>query len=170
MSRNKKAFAVSVLLAAATMAGGVHAETREEWIALAKRVHGGFGSYLPVGIRIGLDALSRLNAKPREVTVTYFDNPKAPCACFADGIALATVATVGQRTLILSPELAPQDALAVVVVKHKQTGVSVRYTVPAQWMETLTQINRTKNETERYDEVMNAQGLFEVSTQEAARP
>src|SRR5262245_30489731 len=41
----------------------------------------------------------RLNAKPREVTVVYCDSDKAPCACFADGVAIATVASVGQRTL-----------------------------------------------------------------------
>jgi hypothetical protein len=28
-------------------------ETPEEWIKLLTRVHGGFGSFLPVGIRIG---------------------------------------------------------------------------------------------------------------------
>jgi hypothetical protein len=40
----------------------------------------------------------RLNAKPREVTVVYCDSDKAPCACFADGVAIAAVASVGQRT------------------------------------------------------------------------
>src|SRR5690242_1448135 len=77
----------------------LHAETPEEWVQLGARVHGGFGSFLPVGIRIGLDALERLNAKPREVTVTYYDSDKAPCACVADGVAIATIASVGQRTL-----------------------------------------------------------------------
>ena len=38
------------------------AETPEEWITLGARVHGGFGSFIPVGIRIGLDALQRLDA------------------------------------------------------------------------------------------------------------
>ena len=32
------------------------AETPQEWITLGARVHGGFGSFIPVGIRIGLDA------------------------------------------------------------------------------------------------------------------
>ena len=27
-----------------------HAETPEQWVALLTRVHGGFGSFLPVGI------------------------------------------------------------------------------------------------------------------------
>jgi hypothetical protein len=49
----------------------VRAETPDEWITLGARVHGGFGAFIPVGIRIGLDALQRHNAKPREVTVVY---------------------------------------------------------------------------------------------------
>jgi hypothetical protein len=69
-------------------------------------VHGGFGSFIPVGIRIGLDALQRLNAKPRDVTVTYYDSDKAPCACIADGIAIARVASAGQRTLRIAAEKA----------------------------------------------------------------
>jgi hypothetical protein len=31
------------------------AETPEEWVKLLTRVYGGFGSFLPVGIRIGED-------------------------------------------------------------------------------------------------------------------
>ena len=78
------------LLAASVTTGFARAETPEEWITLGARVHGAFGAYIPVGIRIGLDALQRLDAKPREVTVLYYDSDKAPCACFADGIALAS--------------------------------------------------------------------------------
>ena len=110
------------LLAASAIAMSARAETPEEWITLGARVHGGFGAYIPVGIRIGLDALQRLDARPREVTVVYYDSDKAPCACFADGIALATVATLGARTLRLAPEKAPDGAMAVVVVRNKRTG------------------------------------------------
>ena len=28
-------------------------QTPDEWIALGRRVHGGFGTFIPVGIRIG---------------------------------------------------------------------------------------------------------------------
>ena len=38
------------------------AQTREEWIALGEKVHGGFGAFIPLGIRIGQDALRRLEA------------------------------------------------------------------------------------------------------------
>ena len=44
------------------IAGGARAETPEQWVELLTRVHGGFGSFLPVGIRIGEDAMQRLNA------------------------------------------------------------------------------------------------------------
>ena len=83
------------------------AETPEEWITLGARVHGGFGAFIPLGIKIGLDAVDRLHAKPRELTVLYYDSDSSPCACFADGIALATYASVGQRTLVIEPEKAP---------------------------------------------------------------
>jgi formylmethanofuran dehydrogenase subunit E len=106
----------------------VRAETPEEWIALGARVHGGFGSFIPVGVRIGLDALQRLNAKPREVTVVYYDSDKAPCACVADGIAIATVASVGQRTLQIASEKAPAGSMAVIIIRNKQTGQAVKYT------------------------------------------
>ena len=52
------------------------AETPEEWIALGARVHGAFGAFIPLGIKIGLDATKRLNAKPRELTVLYYDSDK----------------------------------------------------------------------------------------------
>jgi len=63
-----------------------HAETPEEWIKLGARVHGGFGAFIPAGIRIGLDALARLKAEPRGVTVTFYTGEKAPCPCIADGV------------------------------------------------------------------------------------
>ena len=75
------------------------AETPDEWVALGSRVHGAFGAFVPLGIKIGLDAVSRLDAKPRELSVLYYDSDTSPCACFADGIAIATYASVGQRTL-----------------------------------------------------------------------
>jgi hypothetical protein len=54
-----------------------YAETPEEWIALGARVHGGFGAFIPLGIKIGLDAVHRLNAKPRELTVVYYDGDQS---------------------------------------------------------------------------------------------
>src|SRR5262249_48718373 len=74
-------FAVGVAALAALAVSPGRAETPEEWIKLGERVHGAFGAFIPVGIRIGQDALQRLNAQPREVTVTYYDSDRAPCAC-----------------------------------------------------------------------------------------
>ncbi|QYO62444.1 hypothetical protein [Leptolyngbya sp. 7M] len=34
-------------------------ETPDQWVELGRRVHGGFGSYIALGIRIGLDAMQR---------------------------------------------------------------------------------------------------------------
>jgi hypothetical protein len=36
----------------------------DQWITIAARVHGGFGPFVPVGIRIGLDALQQLRVNP----------------------------------------------------------------------------------------------------------
>jgi formylmethanofuran dehydrogenase subunit E len=141
----------------------VRAETPEEWVQLGARVHGGFGSFIPVGIRIGLDALQRLNAKPREVTVVYYDSDKAPCACIADGVAIATVASVGQRTLRIAAEKAPAGAMAVIVVRSKQSGAEVRYTIADEWLPKLIEMNKTFDPRGRYDAVMKAYGLFSVS-------
>lgn len=138
-------------------------ETPEEWIALGARVHGGFGSFIPVGIRIGLDALQRLNAKPREVTVVYYDSDKAPCACIADGVAIATVASVGQRMLQIAPEKAPAGAMAVIIIRHKQTGKAVKYTVADGWLPKLAEWNKTLDPQGRYDVVMTAAGLFDAA-------
>lgn len=153
------------LLAASVTTGFARAETPEEWITLGARVHGAFGAYIPVGIRIGLDALQRLDAKPREVTVLYYDSDKAPCACFADGIALATVATFGARTLRLAPEKAPEGEMAVVVVRNKKTGAAAKYTVADTWIPKLAEWNRTLDPRGRYDEVMKAEGLFSIESE-----
>src|SRR5262245_59461261 len=147
----------SILVVTMALTTPARSETPEEWIKLGARTHGGFGAFIPVGIRIGLDALERLNAEPRDVIVIYYDSDKAPCACIADGVALATVATVGQRTLRIAPEKAPDGAIAVVVVQNKQSGEAVRYTVPDEWLPTLAEWNRTLDEAGRYDAVMSDQ-------------
>jgi hypothetical protein len=56
----------------------VRAETPEEWITLGARVHGAFGAFIPLGIKIGLDAAKRLDAKPRELAVAYYDSGSSP--------------------------------------------------------------------------------------------
>ncbi len=67
-----------------SLPGAALANTPEQWIELGRQVHGGFGFYIALGIRIGLDARERLNAEPRELAVTYYsdamvkDRPRGP--------------------------------------------------------------------------------------------
>lgn len=143
----------------------VRAETPDEWITLGRRVHGGFGAFIPTGIRIGLDAVARLKAKPRELTVTYYDSDKAPCACVADGIMIATTSSPGQRSLVVAPEKAPAGLMAMIVIRHRTTGATLRYKVADSWMPKLAEWNKTLDERGRYDAVMKADGLFEVEVE-----
>ena len=110
-----------------------HAETKEEWIALGARIHGAFGPFIPVGIRIGLDAMDKLKPGPREITVTYYSGTKPPCPCVVDGVMLATHTGPGQGTLQVSPEKAPDGMIAVIVITNKKTGEALRYSITDEW-------------------------------------
>lgn len=161
-------FALAMIAICGTVA--VRAETPEEWVKLGARVHGGFGSFIPVGIRIGLDALKRLDAQPRGVTVVYYSGPKSPCPCPADGIAIATVASVGQGTLRVSPEKAPDDAMGIAEIRSKATGTGFKYTIAASWIPKLEDINKQYDPLGRYDAVMSAPDLFTVEPLPPAQP
>jgi len=138
------------------------AETPDEWVALGARVHGAFGSFIPLGIKIGLDAVERLHAKPRELSVLYYDSDTSPCARFADGIAIATYSSVGQRTLIIAPEKAPVGDAAVIVIRPRQGGSGFKYTIPMAALAKLGPMNKELDPRGRYDAVMATDGLFEV--------
>lgn len=140
-----------------------HAETPEEWIKLGARVHGGFGAFIPAGIRIGLDALDRLKAEPRGVTVTFYTGEKSPCPCIADGVMLATQASPGQGSLQVAAEKAPAGLLAVVVVRDKKSGAGLRYAVKDEWLAKIVDWNKTLDPAGRYQAAMSAPGLFEVA-------
>jgi FmdE protein associated with molybdenum formylmethanofuran dehydrogenase len=157
----KRAFRMLVAIAISTVTS-VRAETPEQWVTLGTRIHGFFGAYLPVGIRIGLDALKRLDAQPRGVTVVYHSGPRSPCPCPADGIAIATVASVGQGTLQVSPQKAPEDAMGVAEIRGKATGAGLKYTIPASWLPKLDAINKNPDALGRFNAVMNAPDLFTV--------
>ncbi len=165
MRRSTKAalgLAMLAALSAPAVISPARAETPEEWIALGSRVHGGFGTFIPVGIRIGLDAVKRLGAKPRELEIVYYDNDKVPCACFLDGVMIATTASPGQRTVTVAARKAPEGSAAMIEIRHRKTGAGVRYKIPETWLLKLAQWNRTLDERGRYDEVMKAEGLFEA--------
>jgi formylmethanofuran dehydrogenase subunit E len=140
-----------------------HAETPEEWVKLGARVHGGFGSFIPVGIRIGEDAMKRLGAKPRELSVVFYQGEGTPCACSADGVMLAVSASPGQGSLQIAPEKSPPGTFAVVVIRPRKGGDGLRYTVPMSQMPKLGQINSTiADPLARYHAVMALPDLFTV--------
>ena len=147
----------------ALIAAPARAETPDEWIKLGARIHGGFGPFIPIGIRIGLDALERLKAQPRSVAVIYYSGGKAPCPCIADGVMIATQASPGQGTLQVAAEKAPAGLLAVIVVRDRKGGAGVRYTVKDQWLPTILDWLKSKDPMGRYQAAMAADGLFEVA-------
>jgi formylmethanofuran dehydrogenase subunit E len=141
--------------------GTVHAETKEEWITLGARIHGAFGPFIPVGIRIGLDAAGKLKTDPRGLTVTYYNGVKPPCPCVADGVMIATQASPGQGTLQISPDKAPTGAMAVIVIKNRKTGEGLKYTIADEWLPKI--LGWIKSDpSARYDSAMSAEGLFQV--------
>jgi formylmethanofuran dehydrogenase subunit E len=140
-----------------------NADTSEEWVKLLSRVHGGFGSFLPVGIRIGEDAMQRLNAKPRELSVVFYQGDGTPCPCAADGVMLAVYASPGQGTLQIPSEKSPPGTFAVVVIKLRKGGEGLKYTVPMSLMPKLGQINSTiQDPLARYNAVVAISDLFTV--------
>src|SRR5262245_21576789 len=75
-----------VILMRFCSSAAIRAETPAEWVKLGTRVHGGFGSFIPVGIRIGEDAMKRLNAQPRSLSVVFYQGEGTPCPCSLDGV------------------------------------------------------------------------------------
>jgi len=159
----KHGVALVALVAVSAISGAGRAETPEQWIDLGARVHGGFGAFIPAGIRIGLDALERLKAERRGVTVTFYSGEKAPCPCIADGVMLATQASPGQGTLRVAAEKAPPGLLAVVVIRDRNSGAGLRYGVSDSWMAKIVDWNRTLDPAGRYQAAMSVPGLFEVA-------
>jgi formylmethanofuran dehydrogenase subunit E len=150
-----------VVIAALLFPATGHAETKDEWIALGARVHGGFGPFIPVGIRIGIDALERLKAPRHEVIVTYYDAGLPPCPCIADGIMIATQATPAQKMMIFSPEKPPEQFMAVIVIRNRKIDEAVRYSIAKEWHPKILAW-RQLDPSGRYDAAMGAEGLFQV--------
>jgi hypothetical protein len=139
----------------------VHAETPEEWVKLGTRVHGGFGAFIPVGIRIGEDAMKRLNAQPRELSVVYYGGEGVPCPCSVDGVMLAVSASPGQGSVQIATEKSPPGTFAVVVIRPRKGGDGLKYTVPMSHIAKLGEINRTiQDPLARYNAVMGIGDLF----------
>jgi formylmethanofuran dehydrogenase subunit E len=97
-------------------------------------VHGFFGCFIPAGIRIGLDAKERLKAGPRKLSILYYQGVKVPWPCIVDGVMLATQANPGQGNVQIASVKAPPGSLAVIVIRDRQTGEGLRYTVSDEWL------------------------------------
>ncbi len=133
-----------------------YAETPDEWVELGARVHGGFGSYIALGIRISLDAMHRLEAQPRDLDVTYYNGSDAPCPCVVDGIMIATVSTPGQNSLRVESTASPPDTFGMAEIRHKRTHQTLRYIIPSTAGPLLDEWNRNTTGRQRYDAVMSA--------------
>ncbi len=151
----------TILALAVMVPISAQAETKDEWIALGTRIHGAFGPFIPVGIRIGLDAIEKLRPGPREITVTYYNGAKPPCACVADGVMLATHTSPGQGTLQISSEKAPDGMMAVIVITNKKSGETLRYSIADDWLPKILAWLKS-DPPARYDTAMSAEGLFTV--------
>jgi formylmethanofuran dehydrogenase subunit E len=149
--------AVAVLLLGLSLA---RSETREQWIELGARVHGAFGAFIPVGIRIGLDAKERLKADPRGLSVTYYNGEKPPCPCVADGVMIATQASPGQGTLQMASEKAPPGIMAAIVIRNRKTGEGLKYSIADNWLPTILGWNKL-DPAARFDAAMAADHLFQ---------
>jgi formylmethanofuran dehydrogenase subunit E len=158
----KRSLALTLAVAASLLLGpAARAETPEEWVALGTRIHGFFGGFIPAGIRIGLDAVERLHAQPRELSILYYQGEKAPCPCVVDGVMLATHASPGQGTVQVVAEKAPAGFMAVIVIRHRKTGEALRYAVADEWLPRMLAWNK-EAPLARYDAAMKAEGLFTV--------
>jgi formylmethanofuran dehydrogenase subunit E len=151
------------LLSCVLLSAPAASETREQWIELGARVHGAFGAFIPVGIRIGVDARERLKAEPRGLAVVYFSGEKPPCPCVADGVMIATGASPGQGTLQISSEKAPPGFMAVIMIRNRKTGEGIRYSIADAWLPKILGWNKS-DPAARYDSAMSAEGLFTSET------
>ncbi|MGC8711468.1 MAG: formylmethanofuran dehydrogenase subunit E family protein [Leptodesmis sp.] len=131
-------------------------ETPDQWVELGRRVHGGFGSYIALGIRIGLDAMQRLEAAPRNLDITYYNGAIAPCPCVADGIMIATTSTPGQNLLRVAATPSPEGTFGVAEIRDHKTGRMLRYSIPAAAKAQLDAWNQNTTGQQRYDAVMSA--------------
>jgi len=141
-----------------------NAQTPQQWVEWGDRVHGGFGSLIAYGIRIGLDAMERLEADRRELEVVYTDGPQSPCPCVVDGIAIAVSASPGQRTLSVEPDRTAADELGRIRFTHKVSGRKLTYVLPQSALPLMNAINRDETGIGRLEAVMKLEAglLYQV--------
>ena len=56
------------------------------------------------------------------------------------------------------------------MIRNKETGAGVKYTIAASWLPKLFDMNKTLDPIGRYEAVMKADDLFTVETLPAAAP
>ena len=151
-----KRLAWFIALAMQCTGATAHEVSADDWVRTGERVHGGYGSLIAPGVRIGLKARLRLSAEPRDFDVTYLDGAATPCACVVDGILVATAAGPGQGSLRVAAERAQADAFGVVPIRHRKTGAGLRFTNPYSAFAALGTINRDFDALGRHLAVMQA--------------
>ncbi len=155
---------VAIVLALFFSVQNANAQSPQQWVEWGDRVHGGFGSLIAYGIRIGLDAMERLDADRRELDVVYTDGPQSPCPCIVDGIAIAVSASVGQRTLSIDPERTAEGELGRVQFTHRESGRKLTYVLAQSAMPLMEAINRDEVGVDRFEAVMKLESglLYQV--------
>jgi formylmethanofuran dehydrogenase subunit E len=156
---NKFLLRTVVLLLPLTGLSPARSETTEQWLELGARVHGAFGAFIPVGIRIGLDAKEKLKADARGLSVIFYNGEKPPCPCVADGVMIATQASPGQGTLQVAAEKAPPGIMAMIIIRNRKTGEGLKYTISDEWLPKILGWNKSEP-SGRFDAAMAAEGLF----------
>jgi hypothetical protein len=107
--------------------------------------------------------MKRLDAKPRTLSVLFYQGEGTPCPCAADGVMLAVYASPGQGSLQIAPEKSAADTFAVVVIRPRDGGAGFKYTVPKSIMPKLDEINKTiQDPLGRYTAVMALPNMFTV--------
>ena len=95
----------------------------------------GFGPFIPVGIRVGLDALARLKAEPRSVTVTFYSGAEGAVSVHCRRRHDRDRRPVRGRARCRSPPRRRRTGvLAVIMVRDRKGSASVRYTVKDEWL------------------------------------
>ena len=72
---------------------------------------------------------------------------------------IATQASPGQGTLQVAAEKAPHGLLAVIVVRDRKGGASVRYTIKDEWLPTILDWLKSKDPMGRYQAVDGGRGV-----------
>jgi hypothetical protein len=138
------------------------AATPAEWIRTSEQVHGEFNTFVAVGVRIGLDALKRLDAMPGDVKVVYINGATTPCVCVADGIMIATRATPGRDAIDVAKVYVRPELMGSAVISNSKTGKRIRYDIPVAHLARLKDWNRTLDPMGRYNAVMKVADLYTV--------